>query len=120
MNPPRVPIAQSDLLQGAHERRSFAIGRRELEPHSGQRLDDAEDVGRAAADVLVISARQPAGPHRDAGLRVFVQNDRSLVEANDRLQRIQLTGVEPEHVLHAIHELVADRRHAPHFFPATA
>ena len=37
-----------------------------------------------------------------------MQNDRSLVEANDRLQRIQLTGVEPEHVLHAIHELVAD------------
>ena len=63
---------------------------------------------------------RPARPHRDAGLRVFVQNDRSLVEANDRLQRIQLTGVEPEDVLHAIHELVADRRHAPHFFPATA
>jgi hypothetical protein len=90
MNPPRVAIALGDLSQGAHEGRSFAIGGGEREPISSQRLDDTEDVCRAAADVFIVSARQPARPHRHAGLRVFVENDRALVKAHDRLQRAQL------------------------------
>lgn len=46
------------------------------------------------------------------------QDDGAFVEADDRLSRIQFTGVPVEHVLHAGDELLADGGDAPHLFPS--
>ena len=120
VNPARRAIALGDLSQRPHECGSLAVRRREGQAAPGQRLHDAEDVCGPAPDVLVIGASQLARRHRLAAPRVFPENDGPLIQADDRLVGIELTSVEPEHVLHAVDELAADFRHAPHFFPATA
>jgi len=120
VNPAGRSIALGDLPQRPHEGGGLAVCGREGQSAPGQRLDDAEDVCGPAADVLVIGARQPAWRHRLAAPRVLTKHDGPLIQADDRLVGIELTSVEPEHVLHAVDELAADFRHAPHFFPATA
>jgi hypothetical protein len=120
MNSPRPAIAPGDLLQRPHEGGSLAVCGREGQPAPSQRLDDAEDVCGPAANVLVIGASQLAWRHRLATPRALTEHDGPLIQADDRLLGIEFTSVEPEHVLHAVDELAADLRHAPHFFPATA
>ncbi len=120
VNSPRRSIALCDLSERPHEGGSLAVCGREGQSAPGQRLDDAKDVGGPAANVLVVGASQLSWCHRLAAPRVLAEHDRPLIQANDRLLGIELTSVEAEHVLHAVDELAADFRHAPHFFPATA
>src|SRR3954469_17139542 len=80
MNLPGAAIASRDLLQRPDEGPRLAIGGCEGQPSSGQRLDDAVDVGRAAAHVIVIGARQSPWSYRLTGPCILVQHDRALVE----------------------------------------
>jgi hypothetical protein len=51
---------------------------------AGLGRDDAEDVGRAEPDVLVVSLRDSPRSHRPPRSLGGVQLDRSLVEGDDR------------------------------------
>ena len=57
MNTSRVRVASRDLLQRAHVGGPLAVGAGKRQSSSGERLDDAEDVGGTATDVLVIPPR---------------------------------------------------------------
>lgn len=109
-----------DSMQRPPEVAVLAPSRRVGQPPPRLGLHDAEDVRRPPADVLVVSSRRAAWRHRRAGPRRIAQNDGAFIEADDGLPRIQRPGVQAQHVLHPLDELGVDRRHAPHFFPATA
>src|SRR5205814_5671380 len=94
VDPAGEPVSPSDSLQRSHEESGLAIRACEGQALSGERLDDAENVCRPAAHVLVVGASELARHHRQSRSRVFAEDDRPLVEANDRLSRIQLTGVQ--------------------------
>src|SRR5579862_3928750 len=86
------------------------------ESATGEWLDNAVHVGRAEPPVLVIATRNLAGARVASRALGAVENDRFLVEADDRLCRIKAAGVEPQHVLHPRDELGIEVRYAPHFF----
>src|SRR5439155_15990610 len=117
MNALRLWVASSDLLQRAHVGRPFAISAGEGQSPPREWFDDAENVCGAAADVLVIPPRDPARFHRHSAPCILPQHDRPLVQANDGLHWIELTGVEAKNVLHPLDERGGQLGNAPHFFP---
>ena len=117
---PGLRVRLRDSMQRASEVAVLAASRRVRQPPPCLGLDDAEDVRRPPAHVLVVGSRRAARRHRRAGPRGVAQDDRAFIETDDGLQRVQRARVQAQHVLHPLDELGADRRHAPHFFPATA
>jgi hypothetical protein len=87
---------------------------------SRERLDDAEDVGGALADVLVVGAGRLTRLHLDAWTFRAAKDQRTVVETHDGFSGLVRARVQPEFVLHPLDEFVVDRGNAPRFFPATA
>src|SRR6266567_4441935 len=113
-------VGGSDLLHRVGEARSLAVagGVRQVAPALG--LDDAEDVRRPVAHVLVIAAGDAARDHGDSRPGRVEELDRSLVQRHDGLPLIQWFRQDLEDVFHPCHVLLVQLRNAPHFFPATA
>jgi hypothetical protein len=44
-------------------------------------------------------------------------HDRSFIQAHDRLAYIRRPGIQLQHILHSLNELLCHLRHAPHSFP---
>jgi hypothetical protein len=66
---------------------------------SGQRFDDAEDVRGPWPHILVVSALEHTGFHREPSSRVLPQRRGPLVEADDWFQRVELTRVQTKEIL---------------------
>ena len=113
-------VAPGDLGQCVRKFAIAAVRRCMCEPATGERLDDAIHVGCTESPVLVVAASNLTGAKRSSRALGAVQDDRFLVEADDRLRGIKAPRVQPQHVLHAHDELLIEPRDAPHFFPATA
>ena len=115
----------SRIVLGDREQKIGKLGRRAGgcyfgEMNSRLRFDAAEDVGCAAALVLIISSRDLTGPHRNRGPRIFMQHRRLFVDANHGFALRQRLFVGLEHVLHLVDVLLVQLPYAPHFFPAMA
>ena len=80
----------------------------------------AENIGRAAALVLVIASRFPPRSGRRSGTDIRMQCHRFLVQADYRLLGIVGLLIHLQHVLHLGDVVFIEVGHAPHFFPATA
>jgi hypothetical protein len=115
-----APVTAGDSPKRSGERAPVSVGRRIGEPATSVWLDDAEDVRRSLAYVLVICPGGPTGANWDTGACWVEQLDGALVKADDRLSLAIRARVQRQHVLHAVDELLTNFGHAPHFFPARA
>jgi hypothetical protein len=82
------------------------------------RVRHHEQVRRALAPVLVVSAKHASDP---AGCtHFFPQFHPFLVQADDGKACVVRLFVQPHHIRHPLDVLVIECGDAPHFFPATA
>lgn len=109
-----------DSLERSRKVEVRSTSRRASQSLASLRLDDAKYIRRSAPDVLVVGLRRLAGCGRTSRSLRSSQYDRTLIETYDWVPSVVRPCVQPEHIFHPIHELVGDRRHDPHFFPATA
>ena len=120
VNLSRTGIATHDRLQRLGKFGGGAVGGGQGEMPTGFRLHGAEDIGGAAAFVLVVPFRRPAGGSGNRRPEVGVQRDRLLVQADHRFRSGVGLFIGCQHVFHLFDILRIQFRHAPHFFPATA
>lgn len=110
----RDPAERSgELLRGTVLR-----GVRHVPPGLG--LDDAEYIGCAAPDVLVVLTCDAPGRRCPTWASRIPQDDWSLIERDDRLGHVQRLRQGVEQIVHPCHVLLVQLWNAPHFFPATA
>jgi len=83
-------------------------------------LYHAENIGRAAALVFVITPGFASRHGRRGGANIGVQRDRLLIQAYDRLLGIVGLFIRLQNILHLGDVVIIELGHAPHFFPATA
>jgi len=120
VDPPGIAVPAGDSPQSSRERPPVPIRRRVGESAACDWLDDAEDVGRAFPHVLVVGAGRLARLDGQSAAGRIEQLDGTLVQAHDRFSLAVRAGVQRQHVLHPVDELLVDFGHAPHFFPARA
>ena len=83
---------------------------------AGFGFDHGEDIGRAAALILVILFGDVAGCRRAERPRFLMQQDRFFIQANDRLGRIIRLFIQRQDIFHALDAGLIEFRHALHFF----
>lgn len=120
MNCRRRRIPSRDSAKRASElfRRSVLRGVRHVT--SRFRLDDAEDVRRAAPDVFVVLSRDASRSSGSPWPGWIPQYDRTFIERDHWRGHVQGLRQSVEQVVHPRHVLLVQLWHAPHFFPATA
>ena len=120
VNRRRRRISSRDPTQRASKlfRRSVLRGVCHVTP--SLRLDDAEDVRRAAPDVFVVLSRDAPGSSSSPWPSWIPQYDWSFIERDHRRGHVQGLGQRVEQIFHPRHVLLVQLWHAPHFFPATA
>ena len=120
MNGARKGIGAGEPLQSLGELDAGAVGRGPGEVAASQGFHPAEHVGGPASRVFVVAlGRLPRLGSASAAF-VLMEKNWLFVQANHRLGRIIGLFVERQHIFHAFGIGGVKRRHAPHFFPATA
>lgn len=120
MNGVREGIGVGEPLQGFSELDAGAVRRRPGEVAASQRLHPAEHIGGPASLVFVVALGRLAWRCSASAALVLMEKNWLFVQANHRLGRIIGLFVERQHIFHAFGIGGVKRRHAPHFFPATA
>ncbi len=119
VNRSRPTIAAHHGLQRLSKFWRRAVGGQGEMP-TGFRLHGAEDMGGAAAFVLVVPLRRSARSSGNRQPNVGVQRDRFLIQADHRFDRGVGLFIGCQYVFPLFEVLRIQLRHAPHFFPATA
>ena len=120
MNGAGEGIGAGEPLQGLGELDARAVGRGPGEVAASQRFHRAEHIGGPASLVFIVAlGRLPRNRSVSAAF-VLMEKNWLFVQANHRLGRIIGLFVERQHIFHALGIGGVKRRHAPHFFPATA
>ena len=120
VNRSRAGIAAHHRLQRLGKFGGGPVGGGQGEMPNRFRFHDAEDIGGAAAFVLVVRFCHPAGGSGNRRPEVGVQRDRLLVPADHRFGSGVGLFISRQNVFHLFDVLRIQFRHAPHFFPATA
>jgi hypothetical protein len=113
-------VLQRQFTGDSRELEGGTVGCREREMAARLRLYGAENIGRAAAFVLVVAPRFAPRFGGRGRANLGMQRDRLLVQAHHWFGWIVRCFVSLQHVFHLGDVLVIEFGHAPHFFPATA
>ena len=114
----RILNGQLECHLGEFKPRTVRRGKGEVPTCFG--LYCAEDIGRAAALILVITPSFTPRHGRRGRADVGVQGDWFLIQAHDRLLGIVGLFIRLQNILHLGDVVFIEFGHAPHSFPATA
>ena len=104
-------VFQGQVKEDLREFEPRTVPRRESEVASGFRLYCAENIGRAAAFVFVVSSGFPARCCRRCRADVRVQRHRFLIQADYRLAGIVRPLIRFQHILHLGNVLLIEVGH---------
>src|SRR5581483_10178749 len=107
-------VLHGQLAGDSCELESGTVGRRKRKMATGFRFYGAENIGRAAAFIFVVTTRLPSWLGRGGGTNIGVERDRLLIQTDHWFGCVVWFFIRFQAVLHVVDIILIEIGHAPH------